>query len=470
MTADQLLEGIAANLPFSPTKQQAQMSAALTRYLAEADHRESAFVLNGYAGTGKTSLVGALVKALKAGGVPTQLLAPTGRAAKVFSSMAGQRASTIHRRIYRLDGPPGVGAGVSLGVNPVENCVFIVDEASMIGDEPGEGFGAGGSLLLDLIEYVYGGAGGCKLIFVGDTAQLPPVGSDRSPAMDTTYLRGLGLTVAGAQMTSTVRQQRGSEILTNATRLRKQMLQSPIPAPEFSWGDDVDTVAGFDLLDSLQTAYAHEGGIDDTILITRSNRGATTANLAIRNEVLGRQEELVVGDRLMVVKNNYLWAKGVKGLDFVANGDMVEVLSIEGKETVFGVRFADVTLKPTGEDDSLTFSAKIALDTLFSPFPAFDPGAWRQFYAERLAAMPVGMSPSDVRRVLRTDPYVNALQVKYGYAVTCHKAQGGQWSDVFVDIGGLGVLPGGDLELHRWLYTAVTRARRRLHLVNVQDE
>lgn len=468
MTTDELIAGIAANLPFAPTKQQAQMAAALARYLA-ADSQESAFILNGYAGTGKTSLVGALVKALNAGGVPTQLMAPTGRAAKVFSSMASQRASTIHRRIYRLDGPPGIGSRVTVGANPVENAVFIVDEASMIGDEPGEGFGSGGSLLLDLIEYVYGGADGAKLIFVGDTAQLPPVGSDRSPAMDADHLRSLGLKVVSARMTSTVRQRRGSEILANATRLRKQMLMEPIPRPEFSWGDDVDDVAGYDLLDSLSTAYAYEGGIDDTIVITRSNRAATAANGAIRNEVLGRCEELVVDDRLMVVKNNYIWAKGVKGLDFIANGDMVEVVDVKAKEEVLGLRFADVTLKMAGDDEFPPFDAKIALNTLTSNSPAFEPGVWQQFHADRIAAMPPGMSPADIRRMLRTDPYINALQVKYGYAVTCHKAQGGQWSDVFVDIGGLGMMPGGDLELHRWLYTALTRARKRLHLVNVPD-
>lgn len=465
MDINEFAERIFLNLPYDPTDQQISLIAALARFCSPVSPGYSVFLLNGYAGTGKTSLTGALVRALREAEVPVVLLAPTGRAAKVFGRFAGFQASTIHRRIYR--GTEGMMNDFSADVadNPLTGAVFIVDEASMIGNESGDPMSR--NLLEDLIHYVYSGEG-CRMILLGDTAQLPPVGCRESPAMSVAVLKGFGLRVTKAVMTKVVRQRRRSGILYNATKLRKNMLLTPLPEPELVIDrfPDVVSVSGEELEDEISASFT-ENGITETLVVTRSNRQATRFNLAIRANILYREEELSREELLLVAKNNYLWSARVKGLDFVANGDTAIVDAIYGTEEKYGFRFADVNLRLPDRD--LSFDCKILLDTLVSDTASLEPERYQSLYMSALNDPDLFTPSTPVRtrmRILRSDPYVNALQVKYGYAVTCHKAQGGQWKNVFVDVGYVPPEAYESLEFYRWLYTAVTRATDRLALIN----
>lgn len=465
MDINEFAERIFLNLPYDPTDQQISLIAALARFCSPVSPGYSVFLLNGYAGTGKTSLTGALVRALREAEVPVVLLAPTGRAAKVFGRFAGFQASTIHRRIYR--GTEGMMNDFSADVadNPLTGAVFIVDEASMIGNGSGDPMSR--NLLEDLIHYVYSGEG-CRMILLGDTAQLPPVGCRESPAMSVAVLKGFGLRVTKAVMTKVVRQRRRSGILYNATKLRKNMLLTPLPEPELVIDrfPDVVSVSGEELEDEISASFT-ENGITETLVVTRSNRQATRFNLAIRANILYREEELSREELLLVAKNNYLWSARVKGLDFVANGDTSIVDAIYGTEEKYGFRFADVNLRLPDRD--LSFDCKILLDTLVSDTASLEPERYQSLYMSALNDPDLFTPSTPVRtrmRILRSDPYVNALQVKYGYAVTCHKAQGGQWKNVFVDVGYVPPEAYESLEFYRWLYTAVTRATDRLALIN----
>lgn len=465
MDINEFAERIFLNLPYDPTDQQISLIAALARFCSPVSPGYSVFLLNGYAGTGKTSLTGALVRALREAEVPVVLLAPTGRAAKVFGRFAGFQASTIHRRIYR--GTEGMMNDFSADVadNPLTGAVFIVDEASMIGNGSGDPMSR--NLLEDLIHYVYSGEG-CRMILLGDTAQLPPVGCRESPAMSVPILKGFGLRVTKAVMTKVVRQRRRSGILYNATKLRKNMLLTPLPEPELVIDrfPDVVSVSGEELEDEISASFT-ENGITETLVVTRSNRQATRFNLAIRANILYREEELSREELLLVAKNNYLWSARVKGLDFVANGDTAIVDAIYGTEEKYGFRFADVNLRLPDRD--LSFDCKILLDTLVSDTASLEPERYQSLYMSALNDPDLFTPSTPVRtrmRILRSDPYVNALQVKYGYAVTCHKAQGGQWKNVFVDVGYVPPEAYESLEFYRWLYTAVTRATDRLALIN----
>lgn len=465
MDINEFAERIFLNLPYDPTDQQISLIAALARFCSPVSPGYSVFLLNGYAGTGKTSLTGALVRALREAEVPVVLLAPTGRAAKVFGRFAGFQASTIHRRIYR--GTEGMMNDFSADVadNPLTGAVFIVDEASMIGNGSGDTMSR--NLLEDLIHYVYSGEG-CRMILLGDTAQLPPVGCRESPAMSVAVLKGFGLRVTKAVMTKVVRQRRRSGILYNATKLRKNMLLTPLPEPELVIDrfPDVVSVSGEELEDEISASFT-ENGITETLVVTRSNRQATRFNLAIRANILYREEELSREELLLVAKNNYLWSARVKGLDFVANGDTAIVDAIYGTEEKYGFRFADVNLRLPDRD--LSFECKILLDTLVSDTASLEPERYQSLYMSALNDPDLFTPSTPVRtrmRILRSDPYVNALQVKYGYAVTCHKAQGGQWKNVFVDVGYVPPEAYESLEFYRWLYTAVTRATDRLALIN----
>ena len=465
MDINEFAERIFLNLPYDPTDQQISLIAALARFCSPVSPGYSVFLLNGYAGTGKTSLTGALVRALREAEVPVVLLAPTGRAAKVFGRFAGFQASTIHRRIYR--GTEGMMNDFSADVadNPLTGAVFIVDEASMIGNGSGDTMSR--NLLEDLIHYVYSGEG-CRMILLGDTAQLPPVGCRESPAMSVAVLKGFGLRVTKAVMTKVVRQRRRSGILYNATKLRKNMLLTPLPEPELVIDrfPDVVSVSGEELEDEISASFT-ENGITETLVVTRSNRQATRFNLAIRANILYREEELSREELLLVAKNNYLWSARVKGLDFVANGDTAIVDAIYGTEEKYGFRFADVNLRLPDRD--LSFDCKILLDTLVSDTASLEPERYQSLYMSALNDPDMFTPSTPVRtrmRILRSDPYVNALQVKYGYAVTCHKAQGGQWKNVFVDVGYVPPEAYESLEFYRWLYTAVTRATDRLALIN----
>lgn len=463
-------------LPYTANDQQVQVVAALARFLHPDTQAEAVFILNGYAGTGKTSLTGALVRTLEATKREVVLMAPTGRAAKVFSANSGGHpAYTIHRKIYRHNpfAVPGEYSPPLPAENRSKNAVFIVDEASMIAGNDTEG----SSLLDDLITYVYAGDD-CRLILIGDTAQLPPVGSDTSPAMNPDVLRRLGLKVTRATLTETARQAADSGILFNATRLRRAMARiktlkegEPMPIPKLRTRgfDDVMVVSGEDLPEIISRAYdTAEHGLADSILITRSNRRAAEYNAGIRASVLYREEELTPGDLLIVARNHY-FAKKVKGIDFVANGDILTVLKIYGTETRYGFRFADVQFALSADadnEDAPVFDAKIMLDTLSDPEATMSQDAWnRLYYGVMNDNERYGNASVEQRiRSLRTDPYWASLQVKYAYAVTCHKAQGGQWENVFVD---LAYIPDDalGLMLYRWFYTAVTRARKRLYLI-----
>lgn len=471
MSARDLAVDILAQLPYTPNEQQMQVALALARFctpLPGLPGYDRVFILNGYAGTGKTSLTGALVRALDRRHVETVLLAPTGRAAKVFGAYAGKPASTIHRRIYR-HALPGM-SGTMPRENTSRGAVFIVDEASMIsGDDEN-----GRSVLTDLIHYVYSGED-CRLIMLGDTAQLPPVGQDNSPAMEAPEMRAFGLKVTRATLTDVARQSALSGILRNATRLRRA-LRGRAPetagAPvalvpvDVSNSPDVDIVTGEELPELLDTLY-HTDGLQECIVITRSNRSAVDFNRGIRATVLYHEEELVPGDLMIAAKNNYFWTKGVKGLDFIANGEILEVRRVVGTEVRYGLRFADVTFAVPGNDNA-EFTAKIVLDCLASPAVSLDRESYTALY-EGAYTDPELQAPEashqDRIKAMQNSPYWNALQMKYAYAVTCHKAQGGQWRNVLVDLSYIPPEMAGP-EFYRWLYTAVTRATSHLYLIN----
>lgn len=453
-------------LPYVPNRQQEAVIVALARFCCDPSCADRVFVLNGYAGTGKSSLTGALVKAMTSAGMKSQLLAPTGRAAKVFSGYAGKPAFTIHRKIYRhIPGADFSGAPAPRDNNETDT-LFIVDEASMIGGDDERG----SNLLEDLLQYVYAGQG-CRLVLIGDTAQLPPVGSETSPAMDPDRLRRAGLKVTRATMTETARQHRQSGILYNATWLRRAMLAPELPEPllfvkDF---DDVSVVSGEELSERLETAYSRDG-VDQTLIITRSNRTARDYNLAIRNNVLYVEDELMRGDLLIVAKNNYFWSRKVKGMDFIANGDVVRIERVYGLEVRYGFRFVDVSLSMPDRDTA--FDAKIMLATLFSETAGLPREDIEKLYYTMIDdpdTFPADM-PYDTRlRQLRDNPYWNALQVKYAYAATCHKAQGGQWANIFVDLSYIPPEAMG-IDFYRWLYTAVTRATGSLTFINAPED
>ena len=467
MLSDYFIQRLSENLPYVPTEEQAGLVARLAEFLWD-DNVPSVFVIKGYAGTGKTSLVGALVKTLEAFERACVLLAPTGRAAKVFASYAAHPAYTIHKKIYRQRAFTGDFTGFQLAHNAHKNTFFIVDEASMIANEAAEGAHYGSGLLLDdLFDFVYSGAG-CRLILLGDTAQLPPVGQVRSPALDEEYLRRYGYPVYSCELTHVVRQVEESGVLFNATRLRNAMQENPLPVPSIAWRrfPDVSLVGGDELIEVLSSAYRRDG-MDETIIVTRSNKRANIFNQGIRNRILYREEELASGDLLLVARNNYFWSEKYEKLDFIANGDVARVVRVRRVCEMYGFRFADVVLYfPDYEEE---MEAKVILDTLHSESPSLTAEEnTRLFNAvmEDYADVP---SKRERLKRLKNDPWFNALQVKYAYAVTCHKAQGGQWANVFIDMGYIRPDMLG-LDFYRWLYTAFTRTTGRLWLINVSPE
>ena len=460
-----LSEQIKQKFLYKPTKEQENLLKLLTNFLL-SPQKDEVFLLKGYAGTGKTSLVSALVKTLDELKQKCILLAPTGRAAKVFSHYAGHPAYTIHRRIYRQRSFSNELDNFTMNVNLHQHTLFIVDEASMISNEglSGNLFGSG-RLLDDLIQYVYGGQG-CRLILVGDTAQLPPVGEEESPALSADVLKGYGLSVTEQVLTQVVRQKLDSGILYNATELRIQMggdcfgMMPRIRTEGFS---DVRRITGADLIETINTCY-DQAGMDETIIICRSNKRANLYNNGIRNTILYREDELNTGDILMVAKNNYFWGTDVKELDFIANGDIAEVRRVRRIHEMYGFRFADVLLSFPDYGD-IELETKVLLDTLHSDSPALTKEeSDRLFYAVLEDYQDIPTKRERMKK-MKADPWYNALQVKYAYAVTCHKAQGGQWKRVFIDQGYIAedmLTP----DYYRWLYTAFTRATETLYLVN----
>ena len=460
---------IKENFPYQPTPEQENAIKLLSQFLC-SPKADVTFLLRGYAGTGKTSLVGALVRTLDFLKQKVVLLAPTGRAAKVFSAYAGHPAFTIHKKIYRERAYSGEGGNFTLNDNLTTHTLYIVDEASMISNEglSGAMFGTG-RLLDDLVQFVYSGQG-CRLLLMGDTAQLPPVGEELSPALYADALRGYGLEVVETDLTQVVRQEQQSGILWNATALRRLIAEEEwgvLPKIRISGFPDVKLLPGNELIDALSACYDRDG-TDETIVVCRSNKRANIYNNGIRAQILWREEELESGDLLMVAKNNYYWTEKEKNLDFIANGETAVVRRVRRTAEMYGFRFADVLLAfPNWQDAEL--EVRLLLDTLHSDAPALSREESERLFQtvlEDYADIPL---KRDRMKKMKSDPYYNALQVKYAYAVTCHKAQGGQWKNVFLDQGYMSeeyLTP----DYFRWLYTAFTRATDTLYLVNYPAE
>lgn len=450
------------SFPFAPTDGQAKFFAKMDSFLFQKVEDSPVFVLKGYAGTGKTSVISALVKVLPKFGLRSLLLAPTGRAAKVMSNYSQKNAFTIHKIIYKPKGEDGsLSGGFILQKNYFKNTVFIVDESSMLSDDGG----MSGTLLGDLIRYVFGGEGN-RLLLVGDTAQLPPVGSTLSPALDPGYLqRQYRLQPDHIELSEVMRQELESGILFNATALRNQLSKDPpvihIQTARFK---DIFRMTGERLEDGIRYAYDKYGS-ENSVVITRSNKAAVQYNQYIRRVVHFFDEEIDSGDLIMIVKNNYTYMQESETVNFLANGDMAEVMKIRRFEEMYGLRFATLEIRLLDYPDEPHLEAKVILDTLHSDTPALTRDQYRELYRQ------VSEDYADVERkverqeLIRKDPYLNALQIKFAYALTCHKAQGGQWESVFVDQG---YVPQEqvDTDFTRWLYTAVTRAKQELFLVN----
>lgn len=444
----------------------------------------SAFILKGYAGTGKTSLVAAVVNALDSLNIKCLMLAPTGRAAKVLSAYARRPAFTIHKAIYRQKNYNS-RPDFDLGFNTMRNVLFVVDEASMVSGLPNES-SLNESLLEGLMSFVYGRGSGCRIMFIGDDAQLPPVGEADSPALRADIIRRFGIKVYEAQLNSVVRQEEMSGILYNATVVREQLANvQPLALPHilFDGFDDIFNIPGNNLIETLTECYQKDG-IDETMVVCRSNKLANIYNNGIRNQILWRESELETGDYVMVAKNNYYWTDKLKaekaaeskaaqqplnqedgaGMDFVANGDIAVVERVRNQRELYGFKFADCILRfPDYEDFEL--EATVLLDALQSEAPALTSEQNDRLYNKVMEDyMDIPQKPERIKK-LRQDPYFNALQLKYAYAVTCHKAQGGQWTNIFVEQG---YVPEDTsvIEYDRWLYTAITRATGKLYLVN----
>lgn len=454
-------------ISFQTTFSQKKVVEMLSDYLSEPKN-EQIFILNGYAGTGKTTLLAALVAVLESMQVPTVLLAPTGRAAKVLSKYSNRKALTIHKRIYRERTTADYESHFSLDVNKERGAVFIVDEASMLSDSTSEGqiFGSG-SLLDDLIKYVRSGKD-CRLILVGDNAQLPPVGSAFSPALDEDVMRGYG-DVVYASMDDVVRQQAESGILFNATMLRCMLENGIYEVPHLEMDfADVESISGGEVMEKVQECYDRYGR-DETIIITRSNRRANRYNEGVRRYNLSAEEAIESGDCLMVVKNNYYFTEREKEcpMSFVANGDVALLRKIRRFEDFYGFHFAEALLSFPDYND-FELQCKILLDTLTSESPSLTREESGRLLRE------VEQDYLDIKsrikrlKEIRENPHFNAVQVKFAYAITCHKAQGGQWKAVFVDRALFGDEP-MTADMLRWLYTAFTRATERLYLVNFDE-
>ncbi|MDD4427976.1 MAG: AAA family ATPase [Paludibacter sp.] len=461
MLGNYLYDIIIRELPFEPTEQQQELIRLLGSFMTDPAV-EKAFMLKGYAGTGKTSVVSALVRSLHQLQQKTVLLAPTGRAAKVLSGYAGFPAFTIHKKIYRQKSM--AESAFQLADNLHANTLFIVDEASMISNSGGDMEFGSGFLLDDLIRFVYNGVD-CSLLLLGDTAQLPPVMQESSPALDKNTLEGYGLKITEFTLTQVVRQALESGILYNATLLRKALedeLTSAMPRLKLSKFTDIKALSGMDLVDEVQQSY--DGiGVEDTIVITRSNKRANIYNNGIRGRVMMREEEISNGDLLMITRNNYFWNKPYKEIDFIANGDIVEVVRIRKFREMYGFRFVDLTLRSL--DFNWEIDARVWLESLQSESPAQAAELSRKLFEA------VSEDYADIKnkrehyKQMFENEYLNALQVKFAYAVTCHKAQGGQWKKVFIDMS---LMPNAEIDrnYYRWLYTALTRATESVFLVN----
>ena len=464
MIKNRILDQIIHFFPYKTTEEQLSALAKISDFILS--YEENVLLLKGYAGTGKTSLLGALVKALNRLQQKTILMAPTGRAAKVFSEYAGQKAFTIHKKIYRQKTFSNEFAGFALADNLHSHTLFIVDEASMISNLSAGIYSFGsGCLLNDLMHYVFSGAY-CKLILMGDTAQLPPVSEPESPALSINYLQRYLLQIKEISLTQVVRQDKESGILFNATQIRESLRKSKcnlFPKIHLNPFADVEKVTGDDFIETISAAYSRDG-IDETIIICRSNKHATQYNNGVRNRILYREEELSSGDRLMVVKNNYFHTEQLQETDFIANGEMMEVLRVRRTCHVYGFHFCDLLVR--FQDNDRELEIRVLLDTLQDESPSLSKEQNDTLFFQVMEDYADEPTKAGKIKKIKSDPYYNAVQIKYAYAVTCHKAQGGQWKNVFLDIGYITQEMLGE-NFYRWLYTAVTRATQRLYFLNL---
>ena len=474
MINEELKYRILQNFGFEPTADQMYAVDLFARFMTDRDER-AVMILRGSAGTGKTSLAGAIVRTMLELRQKVSLLAPTGRAAKVFSLNANQPAATIHRSIYREKAFTGLDGKFNLNVNLFHNRLFMVDEASMISLSSGNTTFGSGCLLDDLIQFVYNDRN-CRMLLVGDKAQLPPIGEEESPALRADVLRAYGLTVYECDLNEVLRQSHDSGILYNATVIRQMITHdgvTQLPKIRFNGFADISIVSGDELIERLASSYS-EVGIDETMVITRSNKRANVFNQGIRNMVLGREEELTTGDMLMVVKNKYKNAPSPlspehgeekqPALTFIANGDRAVVRRVRNIREFYGFRFADVSLEfpdyDNAEEDMI-----VILDALMTEAPALTQEQNEQLFQRVLEDYEDIPLKADRMKKVREDEYYNALQVKFGYAITCHKAQGGQWAHIYLDQGYMTDEMLTPDYIH-WLYTAFTRATEHLYLVN----
>ena len=484
MDRSDLYRLLSNNFGFTPTKDQSTVLYHLSAFLLTQKERP-VYLLKGYAGTGKTSLVSTLVKTIPQIGMNYQLLAPTGRAAKIMSKYTAATALTLHRKLYRFQVLADGELRMTKARNESKNTVYIVDECSMVS----------GNILDDLIEYVFSGSC-CKLLLIGDSAQLPPVGLEISPAMDFDILRNsFCLTIATYEMKEVMRQALNSGILHNATNLRNIMsadscqpaaISYKLPLLDINDFSDIEKIDPMTFEELLWQSFGDKRSCNEAVIVCRSNKRANMFNQAIRSRVLQDEGELSAGEKLMVVKNNYFWSDQLSEISgepssdprnsqilkngFIANGDMVEVLRINKMEEMYGFHFADVDIQMLDYEEMPTLSVKILMETLHSDSPALTEEESKKLYKaveEDYLDIP---RASDRRKLMKNNPYFNALQVKYGYALSCHKTQGGQWSNIFVEAPYLAEEKNPELSDMRWLYTALTRASKKIYLVNFKNE
>ena len=465
MIQDELVYQILQDFGFEPTQDQRNALHIFARFMTDRSEN-AAMILRGSAGTGKTSLAGAIVRAVNRLRIKVSLLAPTGRAAKVFSLNAGLAASTIHRKIYREKAFNGADGQFQLNNNMFRDMLFMVDEASMISlSQSNTTFGSG-RLLDDLVQYVYSNGGNCRLLLIGDKAQLPPVGEQESPALRADVLKAYGLQVYECDLNEVLRQSQHSGILWNATAIREMITYNTatqLPQIHLKGFADISIVQGNELIESLASSYSAVG-MDETMVITRSNKRANIFNQGIRNTILGREEELTTGDLVMVVKNKYLEKDRSTDISFIANGDHAVVRRVRNIRELYGFRFADVALE-FPDYNNTELDTVVVLDTLTTEAPALTHEQNDKLFQSVMEDYADVPRKADRMKQLREDEYFNAMQIKFGYAVTCHKAQGGQWAHIYLDQGYMTDEMLTPDYIH-WLYTAFTRATGHLYLVN----
>ena len=463
-----IYNNLVKNLGNIPTEDQSEALKKLAAFICD-NSNDVIFLMTGYAGTGKTSVIASVVKTLDLLRMKSALLAPTGRAAKVLTSYSGKTALTIHKKIYRQKSSKDGMGSFTLNRNMQKDAYFIVDEASMISNSAADSsvFGSG-RLLDDLIEYVYSGTD-CKLILVGDTAQLPPVGSTLSPALDPGELQTTGFGLVTCVLKQVVRQSESSGILMNATKVRLQVDSMDLARPAIDCDNfkDIVRITGEDLIEEISSSY-DSCGEQGTIILVNSNKMANRYNNGIRSRIFFREEMVSAGDMVMVVKNNYnILEEDGDGAGFIANGDIAEIKRIRNYEERYGFRFANMLLK--FPDHNLEVESKVMLDVLSLDTPALPSDKARELYNSILEDYNHIKSKRKQFEAIREDPYFNALQIKFAYAITCHKAQGGQWERVFIDQG---MFNNAEVTIDylRWFYTAITRATEKVYLVNFRNE